>query len=173
MDLVDIAVEKKFLGQEFLTWLWWASDTEGGVHTDVGTIAVEFNGRLQLEDAEGTEKVTCVGEAELPEALTGLVFSKKIQQARITLTAEEDLVFSLALTGDLFEYKSVKLPKTVPAAGGDSEEEASEAILERVYLFKKLRDVVHALFKAFLTVRLSDEWASTRQEIRDWSRSED
>jgi hypothetical protein len=30
MDLVDIISEKKFLGQEFLTWLWYKSEERGG-----------------------------------------------------------------------------------------------------------------------------------------------
>ncbi len=31
MDLVDLIEEKRFLGQEFLTWLWWKSEERGGV----------------------------------------------------------------------------------------------------------------------------------------------
>lgn len=30
MDLVDLMVEKRFVGQEFLTWLWWKSEERGG-----------------------------------------------------------------------------------------------------------------------------------------------
>jgi len=30
MDLVDIIAEKYFLGQEFLTWLWYKSEERGG-----------------------------------------------------------------------------------------------------------------------------------------------
>ena len=30
MDLVDLIAEKRFLGQEFLTWLWWKSEERGG-----------------------------------------------------------------------------------------------------------------------------------------------
>ena len=30
MDLVDLITEKRFLGQEFLTWLWYKSEERGG-----------------------------------------------------------------------------------------------------------------------------------------------
>ena len=30
MDLVDLITEKRFIGQEFLTWLWYKSDERGG-----------------------------------------------------------------------------------------------------------------------------------------------
>ena len=30
MDLVDLIQEKKFLGQEFLAWLWFKSEERGG-----------------------------------------------------------------------------------------------------------------------------------------------
>ena len=40
MDLVDLIAEKRFLGQEFLTWLWWKSEERGGT--------VEVTGRGDL-----------------------------------------------------------------------------------------------------------------------------
>ena len=30
MDLLDIIDEKRFVGQEFLTWLWFKSEERGG-----------------------------------------------------------------------------------------------------------------------------------------------
>jgi len=70
MDLVDLIVEKRFLGQEFLTWLWWKSEERGG-SIDIpgsGDITVVFEKHMLLESGEGesTEKIVCTGlQAEL------------------------------------------------------------------------------------------------------------
>ena len=37
MDLVDLIEEKKFLGQEFLAWLWYKSEERGGAVDIPGT----------------------------------------------------------------------------------------------------------------------------------------
>ena len=78
MDLVDLISEKRFLGQEFLTWLWWKSEERGGsiLLPERGDITVVFEKHMLLEYGEGesSEKLVCTGlQAELQEARTGLL----------------------------------------------------------------------------------------------------
>ncbi len=174
MDLVDLIVEKRFLGQEFLTWLWWKSEERGG-SVDLpgsGDITVVFEKHMLLESGEGesTEKIVCTGlQAELQEARTGLRMGKKLEQARIVI-GHNDYEYSFTLAAALMEFRNVRLPKTETTENdkSDSPEEIEGMILERIYLFEELIKLVNALFKMFLDMRLSAAWRDELQKIRGW-----
>ena len=117
MDLVDIISEKKFLGQEFLTWLWYKSEERGGaiLLTGAGDIQLVFEKHMLLESGEGEslERLTCNGlQTELQEARTGLFMGKKLERAHIYL-AKGDYEWRFSLSATLFEFRNVSLPKTV------------------------------------------------------------
>lgn len=174
MDLVDIIEEKRFLGQEFLTWLWWKSEERGGsvYLPDRGDIVVVFEKHMLLEYGEGdaSEKLICSGlQTELQEARTGLMMGKKLEQARIMLShAEQEWNFTLAAA--MMEFRNVKPPKTARTEGDGSNnpEETEGMILERIYLFEELVRLVNELFHLFLQVRLSDDWREELEKIRNW-----
>lgn len=174
MDLVDLIVEKRFLGQEFLTWLWWKSEERGGSIElpGSGDITVVFEKHMLLESGEGesTEKIVCTGlQAELQEARTGLRMGKKLEQARIVI-GHNDYEYSFTLAAALMEFRNVRLPKTETTENDKSEspEEIEGMILERIYLFEELIKLVNALFKMFLDVRLSEAWQDELEKIRGW-----
>ncbi len=174
MDLVDLIVEKRFVGQEFLTWLWWKSEERGGsvALPGPGDIVVVFEKHMLLEYGEGesNEKIICSGlQTELKEARTGLFMGKKLEQARIQLIqAEHEWNFTLAAA--LMEFRNVKLPKTGGTESGDSNnpEETEGMILERIFLFEELIRIVNDLFRMFLEIRVGDEWQQELLKIRQW-----
>ena len=174
MDLVDLIIEKRFLGQEFLTWLWWKSEERGGAVSlpEKGDVTVVFEKHMLLESGEGesAEKIVCTGlQAELQEARTGLQMGKKLEQARIVL-GHNDYEYSFTLAAALMEYRNVRLPKT-EATENDSNrnpEEIEGMILERVYLFEELINLVNALFLLFLKKRVSPSWQEEVEVIRNW-----
>lgn len=174
MDLVDLIQEKRFFGQEFLTWLWWKSEERGGsVHiSDRGDATVVFEKHMLLEYGEGesSEKLICSGlQAEMKEARTGLKMAKKLEQARIRLVMG-DMEWLFTLAGAMMEFRSVKLPKTAKSdtAPSDNQEETEGMILERIYLFEELMKIVDDLFRSFILVRLSPEWHQEIEKIRNW-----
>lgn len=174
MDLVDLITEKRFLGQEFLTWLWYKSEERGGSVSLEGRpdITVVFEKHMLLESGEGesTEKIVCTGlQAELQEARTGLRMGKKLEQARITLS-HQDYEYGFTLSGSLMEYRSVKLPKTdlTENSKEDNPEEVEGMILERIYLFEELTRVIDELFRMFLKIRVAEDWREELQRIRAW-----
>ena len=119
MDLVDLMVEKRFLGQEFLTWLWWKSEERGGsVELEgQGDIIVVFEKHMLLEygEADYNERLVCSGlQTELKEARTGLRTGKKLEQARLQIVKDER-EYNLTLGATFFEFRNVKLPKTEAA----------------------------------------------------------
>lgn len=174
MDLVDLIAEKRFLGQEFLTWLWWKSEERGGTVDvpEVGDVTLVFEKHMLLEFGEGesSEKIICSGlQAELQEARTGLQMGKKLEQARIRLDYN-NYEFSFTLAAALMEFRSVRLPKTETTESDKSEnpEEVEGMILERIFLFEELIRMVNKLFLMFLKVRVGDKWHDELPKIRVW-----
>jgi hypothetical protein len=174
MDLVDIIEEKRFLGQEFLTWLWWKSEERGGsiLLPDRGDITVTFEKHMLLEYGEGenNERLICSGlQTELQEARTGLLMGKKLEQARIQLVhAEQEWNFTLAAA--MMEFRNVRLPKTAGTESGSvsDPEETEGMILERIYLFEELVRLVNELFYIFLQLRVAEDWPLEREKVRKW-----
>lgn len=174
MDLVDLIQEKRFLGQEFLAWLWYKAEERGG-NVDVpgmGDIIVVFEKHMLLEFGEGeaSEKVICRGlQTELREARAGLGLGKKPEQARIRL-ARGEYEFNVTLTAATMEFRNVKLPKTVDSVDeGDDPESMEGRILERIALFEQLTEIVNELFRMFLDIRASNLWQDELLKIRHWA----
>ena len=174
MDLVDLMVEKRFLGQEFLTWLWYKSEERGGAVflENSGTdIVLVFEKHILLESGEGDSygKLICQGlQAELKEARTGLAMGKKIEQARIMMTRDEH-EFRFSLKGSLFEYRSVRLPKTMTdAEEGDDPDAAEGRLLDRIGLYEIPLRTVDELFGMFLKIRVGSAWATELEKLRSW-----
>ena len=173
MDLVDLISEKRFLGQEFLTWLWWKSEERGGVVAlpGEGDIVVVFEKHMLLEYGEGdsNESLICRGlQTELQEARTGLVMGKKLEQARIQLVFN-DYEWNFTMAGALMEFRNVKLPKTGGESGNsENPEEREGMILERIFLFEELVRIVLELFRLFLETRVSPEWRDELLKVREW-----
>jgi len=174
MDLIELIEEKRFIGQEFLTWLWWKSEERGGSVALAGRgdilIAFEKHALLEAGEGESAERLICSGlQSELKEARTGLSLGKSLERARILLT-HDAYEYNFTLTGSTMDFRSVRLPKTAaaedkPEARG---EELEGVMLERIFLFETLTRLVHELFRMFLKTRISDHWPEEAEKIRAW-----
>lgn len=175
MDLVDIIAEKRFLGQEFLTWLWCKSEERSGAIDlpGIGDISVAFEKHLLLEYGEGEshEKVICQGlQAGLNEARTGLRMGKKLEQARIVLGRGE-YEWIMTVKASMFDFKSVKTPKTMASQEDSDDPLAVEGkILEKIGLYEQALQLVDELFRLYLNIRLSSDWEAELTRLRAWIR---
>ncbi len=173
MDLVDLIHEKNFLGQEFLAWLWFKSEERGG-GVEIpgrGDVLVVFEKHMLLEYGEGdtSEKVICRGlQTELREARAGLGLAKKPEQARLRIV-EGEYEFGVTLTASTFEFRNVRLPKTVDTADEGKDAENLEArLLDRIGLFERLTHLIDDLFRMFINIRASQAWQEELIKIRAW-----
>lgn len=172
MNHVDLLEDKKFIGQEFLTWIWFQSEVNSGI-VDVkgyGAVEVWFEDRIMLESGSGNtrQSVTCQGkDMDLAEARTALREGKKVSQARIRLAVEErEYHFSVKAEG--LELNSIKGPKTLDYAEEEDDALAGR-LLDRVAVFRELTNVMDSLFGKFLSIRLTRQWDETEvQRIRNW-----
>jgi recombination associated protein RdgC len=172
MDLVDLISEKRFLGQEFLTWLWFKSDMAGGaVTTTMGDIGFIFEKHMLLEMGEGEshEKVICQGlQAELKEARTGLRMGKKLEQARIHMIQGE-YEWHMTLKASLLEFRSMKTPKTMAGTEeGDDDAAVEGRILDKIGLLETGYRIVDELLMQFIKLRIGSEWPTELTQIQKW-----
>jgi len=172
MDLVDLIEEKYFLGQEFLTWLWFKSDQRGGtiLLPGHGDIILVFEKHMLLESGEGEshEKIICRGlQSELKEARTGLIMGKKVEQARVHLV-KGDYEYHLTVRGSMLDFSSVKPPKTMDEDDSNDPEAVAGRMLDRIGLYEELIRIINELFRMFLTVRTGSEWDAEVAAIRTW-----
>ena len=173
MDLVDLIAEKRFLGQEFMTWLWYKSEERGGTVylPGAGDIQIVFEKHMILESGEGEthEKLICRGlRTELQEARTGLQMGKKLEQARIHLV-RGNYEWNFTLTAAMLEFRNIKVPKTLAPSEEESGPEAFEArILERVGMVEEVGQTVLELFRMFLKTRIDPGWEQELARVRQW-----
>jgi recombination associated protein RdgC len=165
VDFLDLWNDKMFLGEEFLTWLYLASEAEGGTLRLPSGEAVElfFESSLKLSAGQGPSKrsvaITTPPEPSDPdwgEAYAALENRKKVTRGTIRVKSD-GREWRMSLPSDSLSPQGVKLSAVKDAAESDDLGQAG-LLLDRVGLVAELLDIVEALFAAFLEIRLSTAW---------------
>ncbi|MCB2188926.1 MAG: hypothetical protein KQJ78_21100 [Deltaproteobacteria bacterium] len=171
MDVVEIINQKYFLGQEFLTWLWYFSEEEDFLELSTGKrVAVMLGDRLVLGPAQGQEgtRVTVRGqEISLAEAREALRQGKLVESLRLGLAVDGEEYLLNLRAADL-GISALKLP---PTAGTEEGEEGQ--ILERVALIEEVTAALDGLFAHFLMLRLADNGGPLAEGMAAWAQRED
>jgi len=163
--------EGRPLGLEFLTWLWFFSETGGGLFTpEDGPEAEIHPGErmvLSLPD-DGREKVVCTTPAvSLDEARTAQQRGKRVEEMQLYMKIGES-EYSLKLDASLWAVRGLRTPKQLrdPA----EEDEADGLFLEKMYFVEKVSGCLDAAYRRFLSQRLSSAWeAEVLPAIKKWS----
>jgi hypothetical protein len=167
MDIINRINATRYLGREFLTWLWYRSAQQSGVfELGAGEAPVEvwFDQKLTLE-AQGDIKESNVIKAENPtetsEAHAALLSGKLVADARLRVVSGQKQ-WTLSVKGDTLGISGVKVPALLSREDDDQ-------LYERFMLIEEIEDTVHALFRQFMELRLDDEaWRPEVQAIRAW-----
>jgi len=165
MDIINRINSTRYLGREFLTWLWYRSSLQNGIFqmTD-GPLEVWFDAKLTLE-AQGDIKESNVIKAENPtetsEAHAALLNGKLVSDARLRMVSGQKQ-WTLSLKADTLGISSVKIPALLSREDDDQ-------LYERFMLIEEIEDTVSALFHQFIELRTDDEaWRPEVQAIRAW-----
>ncbi|HEY6728028.1 MAG TPA: hypothetical protein VI197_28660 [Polyangiaceae bacterium] len=155
MDLVDRIETTRFLGNEFLLWLWFAGDVTGGRHDlgERGEIEVSLESQLKLTDPlSARESISMRGEDPFgsPEADQALKQGKLPAKVLFRLKQGET-EWIASLDGPQLALSGIKLPALL-------DEAADDPLFERLRLLEQLDDLLHELYRQFLNVRLSAHW---------------
>jgi DNA recombination-dependent growth factor C len=161
--------EGRFLGHEFLTWLWFFIETSAGIvqYAEDKLAEPALGERMVLTlPSEGKEKVVCTTQAyALHEARTALQQGKMVHEMQIAFKAGDN-DYQLTLDSMLFAVKGLKTPKQL---AGSDEEDPDGRFLEKMFFLEEVAAILNTLYKQFLDLRLSSEWESTTlPQLKQW-----
>ena len=153
-------------GQDFLTWLWFASEDRAGIFNskDQGQIAVALEGPLLMERPGNGAHVTALREGvptASAEAQTALLTGKKLRRAKVTL-ARLDETWTCSFDADNFVFR-LKLPEPKDVL------DPASKFQERIQKISTFRELFFELFDQFLDERCDEKkWAKAKKKIHQW-----
>ena len=159
--MLDVSVSYnryKFLGHEFLTWMWFFIENQGeqlGV-IDQELQSLEVGNRIVLENKKNTsETITIKGDdAGLEEGILALRKGAVVVEMNLAFQAN-DLNWTFSIKGESMSIGNLKVPETGPI---ETKDDIEGIILEKTYLFEKALMIVDNLFKHFIHLRVSNAW---------------
>jgi recombination associated protein RdgC len=155
-DLVERIETTRFLGSEFLLWIWlYAAIVEESVSLGKrGQWSVWLDGALSLQSVfDPAERVSVRGAsppscAEAREAVKAYKFPVR---ARVLLR-QDPRDFRFALDASRFAISAAEIPAVLT-------EQSDDAFLDRMHLVDELLTLLDRLFATFLQFRLSPVWS--------------
>ena len=156
MNLVTLLHDKFFLGQEFLTWLWWNIEIKKEFILPDGTsFFLGLGERLALVPLAGHEgaRVAIAGrDTNLAEARQSLRQGKLLESARLYIDyGGEEYWFNLDAA--TLTPHAIRLPKTVSFNSFGEKVEIEGQFLERIALLEGLVKAINFLWLTFLELR--------------------
>lgn len=157
------------LGQEFLTWLWFKSETQGGnfATRDGEAYCMYVEQRVSVQGGEGETKETATvagNMSELREARMGLATGKKVNRALVRIERDPEN-WMVSLKAEDFVLGSLKTPKVEKP---EEDDDPDAAFLEKMYLIETCLKFIDEAYAAFLQMRLSPDWKEEVENIRQW-----
>ncbi len=164
----------KFLGFEFLTWLWFLieKDRDRLKETDKELISLEIGNRIVLENFRNdqAETVTIKGDdAGLEEGILALRKGSVVTEISLVYSSSGSREWRFTLKGESFNIANLKSP----AAGkAESDDDTEGVILEKIYLYEKIVRWTDEVFSRFIKLRISKDWNQTELKLmREWIHS--
>ena len=174
--MLDVSVaynRYKFLGNEFLTWLWFIMDADQTsiVKTNKDMVSLEMDNRIVLENSldNRVENIRIKGDdAGLEEAKLSLQKGGVVTELNFSLkTGDHEWKFNIK--GESLNISSLKSPETGKL---QKKEDIEGAVLEKIYLYEKVVLLVENLYKQFIRIRISSKWENkTIPLIKKWIKS--
>lgn len=170
--MLDVTVSIKrysFLGPEFLTWLWWMSETAPEQISKIAEEPAEIfvGNKIVLEKSrrDDVERITIKGdEAQMDEGVLALKKGALVKDVNLVLEIGEQR-WTFNVNGETFALSGLKTPPTAPVRIVD---EMEGAILEKASLCEKPLEIMHKLFKRFIGLRVSESWKDEVLGVRKW-----
>lgn len=171
--MLDIAVaynRYKFIGYEFLSWLWFAIEQSPGSLVpksgEFGSIGI--GNRIVLENftKDKTESITIKGDdPNLDAALLSLKNGALVTEINLVYKFNEQ-EWQFTLKGESFAITNLKTPQRGPV---DTLEDTEGAVLEKAYLLEQILQYKDFLFNTFIHLRVSPAWKEKRiPELKSW-----
>jgi hypothetical protein len=160
--MLDVSISYnryKFLGYEYLTWLWFLIENgqDKIKKLEQEPVSLQIGNRIVLENMkkDTVESITIKGDdADLEEGVLALRKGAVVSELNLWYKLG-DQQWRFTVKAESLHVKNLKCPAT---GSVESEEDLEGAVLEKVYLCEKALQLTDNLFKQFITLRLSDDW---------------
>lgn len=153
-------------GQDFLTWLWFLIETDGGIFTipNAGRTGVMIDGPLAfVMEGEGAHETILRNGCPLlsAEAKTALLSGKKLKRACLQFVRENDN-WQVTVDADTFVFRRITLPEREKI-------DPLTTFQERMLALNSLREMFLHLYERFLDARADRAgWQNTLPAIHRW-----
>jgi hypothetical protein len=166
MGAIELIQQKAFLGREFLTWLWFRSETDPVIDLSGGrAVEIEILGPLLLEANFGDARSSGLkGESAglSAEAGTALREGKKLRRARIKFNVE-GVEWIASLDGETLAVTGLAVPNSGKLPFSESLRLRTEFMLDFDSLLTELMNL-------FLGRRLDEkDWTKELKKIHAWA----
>ena len=171
--MLDVAVaynRYKFIGEEFLTWLWYIIDTSQNrlKAFDNEIEYLEIGNRIVLENRkkESTERITIKGDgASLEEGILALKKGALVTELSLKYRSSNN-EWKFTIKGESLNLSSLTTPATaLPETADDVE----GFVIEKAYLYERIIRFIEHTFNGFIKLRLSNNWnKSERHLVHQW-----
>jgi len=171
--MLDVAVSYnrfRFLGHEFLTWLWYTIEKDFNFlkSLDDELMALEIGNRIVLENRrdQALESITIQGdEAGFEEGMLALAKGAMVTELNLLYKAG-DKKWQFTIKGESLSITNLKTPETSIIETG---EDVEGAVLEKIYLYERVVRLLGNMFNAFIKSRVSNEWnKKVIPNLRNW-----
>ena len=174
--MLDVAIaynRYQFLGEEFLTWLWYVIEKDQQLikKFDNDFVALEIGNRIVFENRrkESGERITIKGDgASLEEGILTLQKGALVTELNVVYKSAE-LTWQFTLKGESLNVSSLNIPNTgLP----ESDEDLEGFVLEKIFLYDKVLNFLENIFSHFVKLRLSNRWQNNMvPKIKKWIQS--
>ncbi len=171
--MLDVSVSYnrfKFLGNEFLTWLWYVIENNGEElqKTPLKDISLAVGNRIAFEKYADnrSESITIKGDdASLEEGRLALKKGAVVIEINLCLLSENQK-WQFNLKGESLNFSSLKTPAT---GAVELKEDIEGAIFEKIYLYEKAFSAIDSLYDQFIKIRVSEKWNhKVIPQIKKW-----
>jgi len=171
--MLDISVAYnrfRFIGQEFLTWLWYMISTGG--YTDIldkdENISLAIGDRMVLENrnSKDIEIITIKGnQADLKEGMVALTKGALVAELGLVIHVNDN-PWKLTLKGESLDMTNLKTPAT---GRPETADDLDGAVLEKIHLYETAFHITEQLYHTFFKQRISDDWDNRiKTKIKTW-----
>lgn len=171
--MLDVAVSYnrfKFLGHEFLTWLWYSIENEPDIlkNSENESVSLEIGNRIVLQNRIGDsmETITIKGDdAGLEEGMLSLEKGAVVTELNLSYK-EGDQEWNFTVKGESLSIANLKIPNSSQI---ELKEDIENAIIEKSFFYYKVIQLIDSLYRQFIHKRVSTHWNNTiRISLKRW-----
>jgi len=172
--MLDVAVaysRYKFLGNEFLTWLWFLIETDQTRlrRYDADLLSLYVGSRMVLENASSSNKETITikgDDANMAEGRLALTKGAVVTEMHLSYKSGAQH-WQFSVKGESLNISNLKLPEIGPL---ETRDDLEGVVLEKAYLAEKIIVSLNTLFSHFIKLRVSTDWESEIvPQVRKWA----